>query len=1257
MLLLTKARTIVMKKLHSFTLTFLALLTLAISTPAADIVFVSFHTNDVMPSAAATAAGFTNAPDALYTRLLRDNGHNVTRILTTDNAALDANMLNAADLVIISRSVNSAHYQSDAETAFWHGITAPVMILGGYTIRGGTSGNVRLGFMTGNTIPDTSTNHLIRLTVNDPTHEIFAGIALDGANTMVNPYAHPTNHGNTFQRGISVVTGTTFGGGVILATVGTPGDPAFGGMVIGEWQAGAPMNTTPNGGTNDILAGHRLVFLTGTREHNGAPTTEMAGIYDLESDGAQLFLNAVDYMIPGNPTDPVGFRTQPASITVNESSIGSASFSVIATGAPPRTIQWERSDGSGGFTNIPGATASTYRLSPVRATDDGAMFRATVANSFSTATSDIATLTVTADNTPASVLFARGTESFTEVYVRFSEAVDGGAADPANYQLDGGVSVTSVTLLNGGTNALLIVGTPLAEATVYNLTVGNIRDTAVSSNALATVTVPFTTFCTQNGYARREVYTGLTGTAISTLLSSPAFYNFSPASVHVHNTPETPVDVLNNFGTRMSGYLIPPVTGDYIFYICSDDSSQLFLSTDGEPRNAVLVAQETTWNPARTWTGDRINGTRGTPPVNISAPIALVAGQRYYFQVYHKEGGGGDNLGFTWQAPGDPIPVNGSPSAITGVHLANVSPCATVTITQHPANQTVVENRTVTFTVAATASAANLVLSYQWRKDGIDIPGATGSSYSIALAQMSDAGSYDVVITVAAGSATSDPAVLTVDADTEPPFIVSVGSLNGLTIGVCFNELVETNELTPTTDTFSYQINDGTDLTVTNVAVRPDRKSVILTLESASGFGLPMSGEFYVTTTSIRDLKGNGELNVSSATNVVRGFSTANLGTPLASGHNFACDANTIELVGGGTDIWGAADQGYWTYRPVSGDFDARVLLESLSLPAATGPATIAKGGLIVRQTADPNSPTLHLFANPLPPGRNLLEAGRRTTVGGNTSSWGTNQPNFNAPQWLRLTRTGNAFAGYRSTNGTDWIIFATTTQTLPSTLQLGLAVTAHTNSTSLVSTGRFSNFTVAQPLADVSITMTDAPDPVAVGSNLTYSITVNNAGPDSADGVLVTDPLPTGVTFVSATSSQGACANAAGTVTCTVGTMASGASVNITIVVRPTAAGTLNNTATVGSGAVDGDAANNSASVSTVVPARPRLASLTYSGTSGFGASFDTESGLTYFVEYKNNLNDPTWTLLDTIAGDGTTRTINDPEVRAHRFYRVRIE
>jgi len=126
--------------------------------------------------------------------------------------------------------------------------------------------------------------------------------------------------------------------------------------------------------------------------------------------------------------------------------------------------------------------------------------------------------------------------------------------------------------------------------------------------------------------------------------------------------------------------------------------------------------------------------------------------------------------------------------------------------------------------------------------------------------------------------------------------------------------------------------------------------------------------------------------------------------------------------------------------------------------------------------------------------------------------------------------------------------------------------------------------------LADLSVTKTDAPDPVGVGGNLAYTITVNNAGPAAASNVTLNDPLPTGTTFVSCTPSVGTCTGpppgSTGTVTADLGTIPSAGSATITLVVNVNAgAGSVvNNTATVSSPTADNNLANNSATATTSV-------------------------------------------------------------------------
>jgi uncharacterized repeat protein (TIGR01451 family) len=119
---------------------------------------------------------------------------------------------------------------------------------------------------------------------------------------------------------------------------------------------------------------------------------------------------------------------------------------------------------------------------------------------------------------------------------------------------------------------------------------------------------------------------------------------------------------------------------------------------------------------------------------------------------------------------------------------------------------------------------------------------------------------------------------------------------------------------------------------------------------------------------------------------------------------------------------------------------------------------------------------------------------------------------------------------------------------------------------------------------ADLSITKTASVNPAEVGRIFTYDITVSNAGPGAAQTVTVTDTLPAGVTFTSATPSQGSCALSSGALTCQLGPLAANGSASVALQVKPRQTGALENTASVNAAEPDPDASNNSATSAVTV-------------------------------------------------------------------------
>src|SRR5207249_623445 len=95
---------------------------------------------------------------------------------------------------------------------------------------------------------------------------------------------------------------------------------------------------------------------------------------------------------------------------------------------------------------------------------------------------------------------------------------------------------------------------------------------------------------------------------------------------------------------------------------------------------------------------------------------------------------------------------------------------------------------------------------------------------------------------------------------------------------------------------------------------------------------------------------------------------------------------------------------------------------------------------------------------------------------------------------------------------------------------------------------------TPAVVAADLSLVGTASPNPVAPGAKVTYTLTVTNHGPDAASAITLQDMLPAGAGFVSVDSTQGACTRSEATLTCKLGSLASGATAKLTVIVQAAA-------------------------------------------------------------------------------------------------------
>jgi len=107
-----------------------------------------------------------------------------------------------------------------------------------------------------------------------------------------------------------------------------------------------------------------------------------------------------------------------------------------------------------------------------------------------------------------------------------------------------------------------------------------------------------------------------------------------------------------NFVAQYQGFLIPPITGTYKFWIANESASELWLSTDATPANEIKIGEVTWSTPYCKW-----------PHTHEaeSAPVNLEAGRHYFLEVLQQQPAGSTQLAVRWQLPNGveerPIPA------------------------------------------------------------------------------------------------------------------------------------------------------------------------------------------------------------------------------------------------------------------------------------------------------------------------------------------------------------------------------------------------------------------------------------------------------------------------------------------------------------------------------------------------------------------------------------------------------------------------
>jgi hypothetical protein len=349
-----------------------------------------------------------------------------------------------------------------------------------------------------------------------------------------------------------------------------------------------------------------------------------------------------------------------------------------------------------------------------------------------------------------------------------------------------------------------------ADCTV---TINNLA-TASGNEISSPVQLSFTYEPQGSGYVTRQYWTSIAGSTVASLTTNTK-YPTTPTGTTYLSALEIDYNWTDNYGTRIRGYVYPPQTGSYTFWIAGDDTCELWLSTDDNPANKRKIAFVASIgsNTHRNWT----NYTS-----QVSAAISLAAGQRYYIEIVHKDYSGTDNCSVRWQLPDGSWESGDINAPIPGIRL---SPYGTMPVTATPSTPTnlaatVTDNgASVTLSWSASADPDYVLDHYVIYRDGVSYGTSTTTSFVDTDVSPSVRHRYQVAAANVSGFESTVSRALNM----APLGIASIGAFTLNTVQITFSEAVDP---TTATDLANFAIEG---VTVSSATLSADRLMVTLT--------------------------------------------------------------------------------------------------------------------------------------------------------------------------------------------------------------------------------------------------------------------------------------------------------------------------------------------------------------------------------------------------------------------------------------------
>jgi hypothetical protein len=433
--------------------------------------------------------------------------------------------------------------------------------------------------------------------------------------------------------------------------------------------------------------------------------TPMAGLFALgartggENENAYIDDLSVTTTVYTGDVAP-SIITQPQSQSIAEGA--GVTFAVNVDATAPVTFAWSKNGEA-----LPDVIGPILTLPQVFYADHNAIFICEISNPAGTAVSDPATLTVIRDAAKPTLVSAQSALDLSHVTVAFSEPVSQlTAEDPASYQINGLEILAAAQNPPNGANVILTTALQ-NEGAKYTLTVNNVEDLATTPNVIVPDSkIDFLAYVFSPGYLHFWTFDTPEDTTDTTVpgLTNCVNYPNNPMAKFLLNTFDSRLaytnDTHEHYGAFFIAFFVPPQSGNWLFYLLSDDNGELWLNPSGtDPAGAQLIISAPYC--CRSFVD--------TP----SEPVSLDAGKRYFIMALYKEGTGGDYMQVAAKLESDPTPstmVHPIPSSWLGCYADPTG--ATLAIKRQPTNQFSTAKVMVTNQVFQTNNGYFTVLNY-----------------------------------------------------------------------------------------------------------------------------------------------------------------------------------------------------------------------------------------------------------------------------------------------------------------------------------------------------------------------------------------------------------------------------------------------------------------------------------------------------------------------------------------------------------------